>query len=228
MPPADMANTIVIGAQTGHVRTTSCWILGRLLRDLDDRLDEEMRDEQLHIPPGCIEPPPSKNGKPWEALRISIFEVTDEPGHIHGIPHPDLVWFSGFLVIVVQLLVAIIPWVVNREWGTFLITATGNLLALVGASLPKWREEKWSCPKKGGATIILTQGNGSRHAIVILGKKGVGLDLEILAQGTRTAPPSRFTRAAASILAILWIGLLITAAGLQIHTWCRCPYFLSP
>ena len=228
MPNTDIVNAIVIGSESGHVRTTSSWILGRLLRDLDDRLDSSMKNEQPHLPPNSstlfpgIESTKAREAvKPWEALRISVYEVINEAGYVHGVPHRDWVWFSGFFVIFIQLVISMLPWVLNGEWGTFLITAYGNVLALLEGSLPQWRLEKWSCPRQGGATVTLTQGNGSRHAVLILCKKKVGLDLEILARGTRTAPPSWLTRAAAAILAIQWIGLLITAAGMQDHTWCR-------
>ncbi|KAJ6186444.1 hypothetical protein N7519_007745 [Penicillium mononematosum] len=225
MPDTDMANTMVIAAGTGHVRTTSNWILGRLLRDMDDRDDSSAKNEQPHVPPSRDDLPTAETEKrlnhsmPWQALRISVFEVVEEPDCLHGVPHRDWLWFSGFIVITIQLVIAMLPWVFHGEWGTFLITAYGNFLALVGASLPQWKREKWSCPKQGGATVTITQGNGSRHAVVILGKKGVGLDLEILAQGTRTAPPSRSTRFAAGVLLVQWLGLLITAAGLKIDTW---------
>lgn len=227
MPRTDMANTTVIAAQTGHIRTTNSWVLGRLLRDMDDRLDDSMKDELPHVTPGRVQSfiksaaPRKEGSKPWEPLRISVFEVIDEPGYVHGIPHRDLVWVSGFVVIIVQLVIAIIPCAIDGEWGTFLITGFGNVLALLEGSLPQWREEKRSCPKNGGATVTITQGNGNRHAILILGKKNVGLDLEILARGTRTAQPSLFTRLSAAILAVLWIGLLITASGFKINTWCK-------
>ncbi|KAF7921446.1 hypothetical protein EAE99_007754 [Botrytis elliptica] len=230
MPETDMLNTLVIGADSKHVRTASSWILGRLLRDLDDRYDKEMEGEESHVPPSqSVSARPGftekekgishQQGKPWEALRISVYQVINQDGHNHGVPHCDWVWYSGFVVILGQLVIAMLPWVLYGQWGTFLITAYGNFLALLSGSLPQWRKEKWSCPRNGGATVTLTQGNGSRHAVVILGEKKAGLDLEILARGTRTSAPSRVTRLAAALLAIQWIGLLITADGLAIDTW---------
>ncbi|KAI1080627.1 hypothetical protein F5B20DRAFT_579874 [Whalleya microplaca] len=237
MPDADMANTCVIGARGvdynlgGHSRNTNNWVLGRLLRDENDRVDADMRHEQAHVPPAATEeihqaPPPSyfetKSKAPqWEALRVTVYDVDDNPPQPHGVPTLDLVWYSGVTVVIIQLAVSIIPWAVNDDWGTFLITAAGNVLSLISASLPKWRDEKWSCPKppKGGATITITQGNGSRHAIVILGKRGVGLDLEILALGTRTATPDLLTKIMSGVLAFMWIVLLITVAGLEGNSW---------
>jgi len=238
MPDADMANTTIIGAVSSHSRGTKTWVLGRLLRDEDDRLDNGMKNEQAHVPPTSTAqlhkgPPPTyqdpKNPAPapeWEALRVTVYEIDDNPPVPHGVPTLDLVWWSGLVVIVIQLAIAIVPWIKYDDWGIFLVAAAGSLLALLNGSLPQWREEKWACPKKGGATVTITQGNGSRHAIVILGKKGIGLDLEILAMGTRTASPSLFTRIASAVLALFWIVLLIVVAGLNENSWCKSFLFL--
>ena len=234
MPDADMTNTMVIGAVSSHSRTTKSWVLGRLLRDEDDRVDGEMKQEQNHVPPNATaelhkgHPPayqdPNATAAPapeWEALRVTVYEVDDNPPVPHGVPTLDTVWFSGIAVILIQLVVSAVPWIVSRDWGIFLVTVVGTVLALLNGSLPQWREEKWSCTKKGGATVTITQGNGSRHAIAILGKKGVGLDLEILAIGTRTASPSMFTRDASAVLALFWIVLLVVVAGLNENSWCK-------
>lgn len=45
MPEADIRNVLVIGAESGHIRTTDSWVLGRFLRDYDDRVDEELKNE---------------------------------------------------------------------------------------------------------------------------------------------------------------------------------------
>ncbi len=225
MPDADMANALVVGAVSGHIRTTKTWILGRLLRDRDDIVDEDMvGKEGRHVPPGQTptqEPSePQKPFQEWESLRISVFNVIE--GKKHGVPNKDWVWYLGCSVILIQLTISIIPWIISGNWGIFMITIAGNFLAVAGASLSQWRKEKWGeDEKKGGATVTITQGNGSRHAMVILGKRGCGLDLEILARGTRTAKRSRFTRIAASVLAVLWIVLLGTVSGLKINTWCK-------
>jgi hypothetical protein len=230
MPDTDMADVLVIGAVSGHARSTKSWVLGRLLRDLDNSVDDEMKDEGLHhLPPNPINGPgkpepqitvssPAK--KSWEALRLTVFEVEDEPKPDHGVPAVDWVWCSGIVVIFIQLGIAAIPWGLYGDWDILLITAAGTLLALIGGSLPRWREEKWACTRLGGATVTITQGNGSRTAATIIGKRGKGLDLEILSRGTRTAQASLFTRIVSAVLALLWIVLLITVAGMKQHTWC--------
>ena len=211
---------MVIDPQSGHCRQTTNWILGRLWRDFNDRIDDEMKKEQAHIPPGDVNDGQQQKGKsPFEGLRVTVFEVLDNAQH--GVPTLDWAWFLGITVILVQLGIAAIPWAINDQWDTFMVTAAGNLFAVISGSLPQWRREKWACPKRGGQTVAITEGNGSRSVIVIQGKPGVGLDLEILARGTRTAPASRFTRLANTVLAVLWILLLITVAAMKQHTWCK-------
>jgi hypothetical protein len=238
MPNSDMVNTLVIGAMTGHQRSN--WVLGRLLRDFDNRHDVEMDNEESHKSqqPAAEKSKDTKSvdARPvtqnqstvaWEALRVSIYEFNEDPPCPHGVPRIDWVWLLGIGVIIVQFIVAILAWILDGSWATFLITASGSVLALVGGSLPQWKAEKWACPKNGGSTVAITQGNGSRHVVVIKGKRGHGLDLEVLAQGTRTAKSSISTRLATMVLALLWIVLLITVAGMKQGTWCKFERILA-
>ena len=233
--PDSESTLLVIDPISGHSRQTKNWVLGRLARDFNNRLDDAMKDEEPHIAPGdgsgerggltadANKEKGDETGKkqPFEGLRATVFELEDNDLQKHGVPVLDWVWFMGIIVIVIQLSIAAIPWGINGRWDTFLITATGNIFAVTSGSLPQWRREKWACPKKGGQTVAITEGNGSRSAMVIVGKQGVGLDLEILARGTRTTPSSPFTRVANSILAVLWILLLITVAAMKQNTWCK-------
>lgn len=254
MPESD-STLLVVEPNSGHRRQTRNWILGRLWRDYHYRLDGQLKHETPHDASkhdGHDEkqgPPPAgaenerKDGQvqkpPFEALRVTVFELEDEGGlREQGLPVLDLVWFMGLFVIALQLGIAAIPWGTNGQWDTFLITAAGNLFAVISGSLSQWRREKWACPKNGGQTVAITEGNGSRSVIVILKKPGVGLDLEILAQGTRTSPALPLTRFANSVLALLWIVLLITVEAISQNTWCKlyscllstpCPcLFLDP
>ena len=231
MPHSETSLTVT-DTNSGHGRDTRNWVLGRLLRDFNDRLDQTMKGEQPHISSdtskkedqGYInEKKEISNGKdkPFEGLRVTVFEADNNPPTEHGVPVLDWVWYSGFAVIAVQLGIAAVPWGINGQWNTFLVTAAGNLFALIGGSLPQWRTEKWSCPKNGGQDIAITDGNGSRSAIIILGKKGMGLKFEVLARSTRVAPATLLTRISTSVLAVLWILLLINVASMQQHTWCK-------
>jgi hypothetical protein len=223
MPACDTPEPEVIGAESGHKRTTKNWVLSRLLRDLEYGIDKEMLNEQDH---GTTKSAVQDQAPPrpaWEALRISVFKVDES--RQHGVPSLDWVWFSGFAIIIIQLLISIIPWIIDANWAVFMLTLLGNVLALIGSSLPQWRKEKWACTRQGGSTVTLTRGNGSRYAILILGKKGVGLDLEILAQGTRTVRPSWVTGIIVGIIAVLWIMLLLCANEVDQNTWCKPSLF---
>lgn len=238
MPDA-ATETVVVDAVTGHSRTTRSWVINKLISYLDDCVDKEMKSELVHPAPRDVPPqkspspalppvPKSKavgitSHKPWEALRVSVYRIVVTPAdrNNHGVPCIDWVWTSGFVTISIQIAISILPWVFKKNWIIFLVTIIGNLLALSGASLPQWTEEKWACPKGGGSTVTLTRGNGSRHASVILGEKGVGLDLEILARGTRTSSRTVLTRVFSPVLAVVWVILLITVSGIAQDTWCK-------
>lgn len=219
---------MIIDSINGHSRITRNWVLGRLWRDFNDSIDDEMKQERPHIAPeqGNQQEKAGKRKeqKPFEGLRITLYEVEESSIQnpiVHGVPSLDRVWFMGIIVIVIQLGIAAIPWCVYGQWDTFLVTAAGNLFAVGTASLPQWRSEKWACPKTGGQTVAITEGNGSRSVMVVLGKRGVGLDLEIMARGTRTAPAFLSTRIWNCVLALLWAVLLITVSGMNQNTWCK-------
>jgi hypothetical protein len=224
MPDVDVANTLVIGSRSGHSRVTTSWVLGRLLRDANDRVDKEMHNEKA--PPNFGKNKDhagaTSSAEPaWEALRVSVFRFSSNPPEPHGVPTADMQWWSGFGVILIELVISIVPWIVERDWAPFMITASGNIFALISSSLPQWRREKWACPRNGGDTVAITEGNGSRHVVLILGQRGVGLDLEILARGTRTSKSSMLTKSTSIIMGILWICHLIAVAGLERNAWCR-------
>lgn len=212
MPPTDVPDMLLVVAQSGHSRPTRSWILGRLFRDAHSRATADAR------PRGRIA---DKSDPSWDALRVYVYKHEEEPRMAHGTPTADKVWYIGFMVIALQTIIAILPWVIDGDWIPFFIACTGNFLALVGASMPQWCAEKWACPKNGGRTVTLTQGNGTRFVMVILGNKHAGLNLEVLATAVDTSHPSLLTRCTSAVLALCWLALLITVAGIEDHTWCK-------
>ncbi|PQK16209.1 hypothetical protein BB8028_0006g05300 [Beauveria bassiana] len=95
------------------------------------------------------------------------------------------------------------------------------ILAMSTGSLGQWSREKWACRRGTRKNFVLTQGNGSQHAIVIIGNDK-GLDLEDLAMGLdgpRRVTASLTARITVMVLALLWLFLLITATGIKQHTW---------
>lgn len=126
----------------------------------------------------------------------------------------------GFATSIVQLGIAAIPCGVYGDWGILLVTASGIVLSFATGALAQWKREKWACRHNTEKTVVLTKGNGSQHAIVIIGDNK-GLDFEDLATGPVTLDNSASsqTRFALIVLAALWILLLITAASLHQNTW---------
>jgi hypothetical protein len=77
---------------------------------------------------------------------------------------------------------AAVPFGLYYDWGVFMITGAGTILALITGSLHQWRAEKFACRRNTKKVVAITQGNGSRYVMVIFGCRR-GLDLEDLAAG---------------------------------------------
>lgn len=228
MPPPDCPCKVING-MNGYVRDNNSWIIGRIVRDfgswsrcdkpiqeaLDNTLDRRWEEMKNEAEKKC-KSSGQTIGRPLQAgLCVSIYKGERAvPGH----PGYDLVYFTGCVTIALQLAVAIIPLALYGDWSILVVTAGGILLSLATGSLGQWSKEKWACRRGSKKTIVLTKGNGSQHAIVVLGQN-VSLDLEDLAGPTTHFPTSHGTRIMVITLAILWILLLITAAGITQHTW---------
>jgi hypothetical protein len=127
-----------------------------------------------------------------------------------------LVTITGAVVAVIQLGIAAIPCGLYREWDVLLVTVCGTLLAWLMGFL---QERSTQIRKNTEKTFVLTQGTGSRDAIVITGN-GIGLDLEDLASdflriGERSTSPIAY----ALVMVVLWTALLITTSGIKSNTW---------
>lgn len=210
MPPPDYGATLV-NAGNGFVRDSRSWILGRLLRDFERPLDNDV------------------------SLCITVFRPRSADKA--GVPDIDGYWISGIVIIISQLLFAAIPCIQSDDWSVLCITGAGTFLALLTGALPQWRFEKWSCRRDTKKTFCLTGGNGTRYAMIILGN-GEGLDLEDLAAAEsprilrRSKDHSkaahtvmdlplavRITQVSCIALSVLWIILLITVTSLNHNTW---------
>ncbi|KIY53633.1 hypothetical protein FISHEDRAFT_15425, partial [Fistulina hepatica ATCC 64428] len=195
MPPSDCPS-IVVNAHSGYARDNGSWILGRILRDLED----------IHVS--------HRRGAP---MWVRVYEARPQ---VHRSCIRDWMWISGVVAIIIQLVVATIPWALHGDWIMFLVTSAGTILALLSGALPQWRVEKWACRKDSNRTVSLLKGNGCRLVVVIIGG-GVGLNLEDLAAAR--AIYVRGTREMLCLLCIMWLALLITVAGLPVDTW----YFMA-
>ena len=233
MPPPDCACQVING-RTGYVRENSSWIIGRIVRDFESWMDNgqsgapirnclnEMLDQQWENDKQKAERKRPGSGKnvprrTRAGLCVSIYKAKPaRPGY----PGYDFVYFIGFVTVAVQLGIATIPCAVYGDWGILLISVSGIILSVATGSISQWSKEKWACRVHSEKTVILSRGNGTQHAIVIIGA-GNGFDLEDLAAGpTNLGVNSSYTtRIAVILLAIFWILLLITAAGLRQNTW---------
>ncbi|KAI9811952.1 MAG: hypothetical protein M1832_000657 [Thelocarpon impressellum] len=149
----------IINVNTGYTRENRSWLVGRLLRD-DER---PLRDN---------------------AMSVSIYDATARQ---QGVPverrrGPGRATIVGWAVILIQLTLAAVPIVLDRDWAIFLITAIGTALALLTGTLPQWKAEKFACRTGTKKCVALTRGNGSRHVMLVRGNYR-GLDLEDLSAG---------------------------------------------
>lgn len=235
MPSADYPCT-VINAQNGYVRENTSWIIGRVMRDFDDwkdttpraegasqaatpvqtRLDEVINSSwEFNKAKAAKKNEPVPEKPPKAGLCVSVYRAREA---VKGYPGYDASYFAGLAILVLQLGVSAIPLGIYGDWSTMLISVSGTILAFLTGALPQWKQEKWSCRHNSKKTIILTTGNGSQHAIAILGA-GKGLDLEELAAADVTLFKPKMTRWGTMILGTLWIILLITASGIGDRTW---------
>ncbi len=123
-----------------------------------------------------------------------------------------------------QIVISAVPLAIEGDWAPVVVAVSGTTLSLLQGAVSQWREEKWACPTTGGWTTSLTRGNGSRNVMVILGNNH-GLDLEILAGKSWRPKSSVASRVFLTLLAISWLVLLISVAGLKANSWCEsCIY----
>ena len=233
MPSADTPCCIING-KNGFVRSNGSWVLGRMVRDYEHWMDPRVREKTESVLndrwefdrkaaesklPGSGEgvPRPDQAG-----LVVSIWKPSRTKKA--GKAVPDILYWSGIAVSILQLGIASIPCGLEDDWSVILVTAAAMVLCLATGSLKQWRVEKWACRRLDGRSeknFVLTRGNGAQHAIVIL-SEGRGLDLEDLATGFENldAPSiTVFARVAAVILGFCWITLLITSSALTADAW---------
>ncbi len=191
MPSTTFPSTL-INAHSGYARPNHSWILNRILRGVESSL------EPLDV-----------------ALCVSVYRCKP---YDRQIPY-DWPWRSGMITMGLQLVVSGIPFVVDGDWSILSVTGTGTLLALIGGSLPQWRNEKWGNRYDDkGYTFCLTRGNGFQHVVVIQNEPRRCLHLESLALPRRTGC-SRGCKTMVAILAMLWILFLVNVCGLRKNTW---------
>lgn len=195
MPETDCPS-LVVSTQSGYTRDNKSWVLGRLLRDL----------ESTHV-----------EGRRGSPLWIRVYDACNPDYRSRTVRRwvRDPILLTGVMVMIIQLAISIIPWILHNDWSTSLVTAAGTSLALIHGALPQWRKEEWACRRRN-KLVSLTRGNGGRLIVVIKGCEN-GFNLEDLATGRVTVVKG--TRESLAVLAVVWLALLITVAGITKDTW---------
>ncbi|KZP02299.1 hypothetical protein FIBSPDRAFT_880446 [Athelia psychrophila] len=192
LPDPDCA-CVLIDAGSGYPRNVKSWALSRLVRDYE-------------LPQG-------------EASGLTVAFFKTLPNKQTGIPDRDWVYYTGGLVILLQLGIATIPGALYSNWAILLITCGGTLLVQIQAALPQWRQELWAARKvdKGKQELVcLTRGNGTPYVLVIK-SEGCGLRLIDLAGGREIR--SSITVPLTCMMAVLWLVHLLTVQGVDNNSW---------
>jgi len=233
MPTPDYSS-IVINAKSGHIRRNHSWIIGRILRDFDywkpkavEAAAEKLIDDARQADWNKAKQAASKSSGKDDAipipkrrkragLCISIF-VTNSSRRAGVDTNKDWIFYSGLLVTTIQLGVAAIPLGLYGDWSILVIIIWGTVLAFASGAMPQWRAEKWQC-RRGKKTVVLTTGNGAQHALLIIGSDEEALDLEDLANsdGEKCSVSMKLY---ATFLAVLWLALLVSVAGVNQNVW---------
>ncbi|KAK7921578.1 hypothetical protein PG985_009600 [Apiospora marii] len=148
----------VFNLESGYARENKNWVVGRLLRDIESQVS---RTRPLHDDTG---------------IRISVFEALENDNDRTQFSW-SFVHVIGACATILQLVIAAIPIILDRQWGIMFITIVGTLLIQVTGLLPQWRAEKLPNGQKSKDCYALTSGNGSSDIVVILGR-GLCLNLE--------------------------------------------------
>ena len=144
------------------------------------------------------------------ALRVAVFEAKAHSSC------RDWIWYSGIATMIVQFVLAVIPFICQGNWVILMVTFVGTVLALCDGALPQWRSEKWSGRLESHKTVSLTRGNGSQHVMVII-SGGKTIDVEDLASSR--VEILHHTRSFLTVFALLRLVLLITVSGLSQDAW---------
>jgi len=232
MPNVDFPCMVVSGSGQ---RDNCSWILARILRDFEYWMPKEVQeeyDEMVKKRPEIKELKPSHSLLPRfgsffgekrrrVGLCISVFEIS---GNHIGQPTKDPIFYSGIMVIILQVVIAAVPLMRTRDYIPLVVTVAAISLCLVHSSLPQWRAEKWNGRRIGegkdkGRTVSLVTGNGAKHVLVIICRHNA-FNLEDMASPSEPQGVNvHFTRVVVALLACAWLAFLITVAGIQENSW---------
>ena len=220
MPKPDIP-CVVINAESGYARDNQSWIIGCLVAGFNfwkndkvsRHLKQMLEDKHEYNKTAAKESGEDVEYPQRAGLCVSIYRAGSNESPRRRVAH----WIA-FGTVILQLLLASIPGRNFGDWRIFLVTLVGVIMSVATASLPQWKQEKNSCRSKSEKDVVLTKGNGSQHAIVILGD-GEGPDFEDLAAGEANvdAPASGMTVCVLGTLAVLSLPLLAFVTEIRKH-----------
>ncbi|KAL6826564.1 hypothetical protein V8C40DRAFT_244504 [Trichoderma camerunense] len=224
LPDPDCPCTITRASSMPTTSANQSWLLGRLVRNheywsvplIKDALKSGRISERDASMYRLMEPHPSLHR--LKSLQIYVYKFV-ESSPVNRSLSKDWPWFSGLITTLIQLGIAAIPAGLYGEWEILLITAGGTALAYATAHFSGYSTLHGDRTRASRNVFTLTEGNGSRTAIVFIKDSDIGVDLERLTRVEFTGGSQILRIAAASVQLVFWVALLITVSGLKTHTW---------
>lgn len=228
MPQPEL-ECILINTKSKYARTNRSWLLARLLRDLDYWMSQECKQAEINklrelrqANDQANTGTPAKNQRDSNSIRIGLRVTVWKCDGANGRGKGDLVYWSGIAVSLTQILaLGLPPVILYDEYFTITIASVGTALAWTSGLIRQWTDEKIGVRKLdlgSNKDVLLTQGQGA-HDMIMLRAGPHNLDLEALAGSQRQLRNPKQTRAFSTLFALAWIGLIITTAGWDKHTW---------
>ncbi|KAL7910493.1 hypothetical protein GGI35DRAFT_448954 [Trichoderma velutinum] len=223
LPDPDCPCTITRANSMPTTSANQSWLLGRLVRNheywslplIKNALKAGRISEQDVSVDAIMEPYAQPRPK---ALQVFIYKFVQISAANRSLSK-DWPWFSGLITTLIQLGIAAIPAGLYGQWEILLITAGGTVLAYATAHFSGYSTFRGYRTRANRIVFTLTEGNGSRTAIVFIKDSNVGVDLEHLTRVESTGGSQVLRIAAASVQLVFWVALLITVSGLKTHTW---------
>lgn len=126
MPEPD-DSSMLVNCSNGYARNNASWILSRILHHHEVKNPIDARSK--------------KEGGREVSIRIDVFDLEKADQ-----PKLDRVWWSGCVVILFQIAITAVPLACFGDWGSMIVTLSGNTLASFTCYLPQWNE-KWASRK---------------------------------------------------------------------------------
>jgi hypothetical protein len=155
MPGSDTACT-VINVDNNQSRSNGSWVLGRTMRDFEVWMGDPVKAKVQELKNSKFQydkDQAKKQGKDSDSVKfpvhaglvVSFWKFDPEKKHQLQKPGRDILFWSGIVVAVFQLMISAIPFGIYGNWGVFLVTASAICLCFTTGFWKQWGREKWAC-----------------------------------------------------------------------------------